>query len=116
MRCYAGSIGFRLGFPRLSKSSRRPGRHNLPLLPLPVDYKPCALAVAHAAAKDVNGLSEIPPHTVGGFVYGGGPMPFTDIRSRGVRYAGPVGVELHGRLQAKQAGRYKPSTDLMAEK
>ena len=81
---------------------------------LPVAYKPGALAIAHAAPKDVNGLSEIPPDAVGGFVYTGGPIAFTDIRTRGVRYAGPVGVELQGWLQAREAGRYEIGTDLTA--
>ena len=81
---------------------------------LPVAYKPGALAIAHAATKDVNGLSEIPLDAVGGFVYTGGPIAFTDIRTRGVRYAGPVGVELQGWLQAKEAGRYEIGTDLTA--
>ena len=81
---------------------------------LPVAYKPGALAIAHAASKDVNSLSEIPPDAVGGFVYAEGPIAFTDIRTRGVRYVGPVGVELQGWLQAKEAGRYEIGTDLTA--
>jgi len=75
-------------------------------------YKPGALAVARAAPKDANALSDIPPDSVGGFVYEGGPMPLSDIRSRGVRYAGPAGVELQGWLKVKQAGRYQLGTDL----
>ena len=77
-------------------------------------YKPGALAIAHAAPKDANGLSEIPPDSVGGFTYTGGPIPLTDIKTRGVRYAGPVGVEIQGWLQAKEAGRYQIGTDLTA--
>ena len=109
---------------RLNQLSSRPsevvqgqpasGTTQPPSPALPAPYKSGAVAIAHAAAKDVNGLSEIPPDAVGGFVYGGGLMPFTDIRSRGVRYAGPVGVELQGWLQAKQAGRYEIGTDLTA--
>lgn len=34
-------------------------------------------------------------------------MSLTDIRTRGVRYAGPVGVELQGWLRAREAGRYQ---------
>ncbi len=64
-------------------------------------YKPGALAVAHAAPRDPNGLAEVPPDSVGGFVYEGGPMSLTDIRTRGVRYAGPVGVELQGWLEGR---------------
>ena len=69
------------------------------------------MAVARAAPRDVNALPEVPPDSVGGFVYEGGPMPFTDIRTRGVRYAGPVGVELQGWLRAKEAGRYQVGAD-----
>jgi hypothetical protein len=77
-------------------------------------YKPGALAVARVAPRDINGLAEVPPDSVGGFVYEGGPIPFTDIRTRGVRYAGPVGVELQGWLRAKEAGRYQIGADLTA--
>ena len=77
-------------------------------------YKPGALAVARAAPRDANGLAEVPPDSVGGFVYEGGPIPFSDIRTRGVRYAGPVGVELQGWLRAKEAGRYQIGADLTA--
>jgi len=77
-------------------------------------YKPGALAVARAAPRDTNGLAEVPPDSVGGFVYEGGPMSLTDIRTRGVRYAGPVGVELQGWLRAREAGRYQIGADLTA--
>lgn len=77
-------------------------------------YKPGALAIVHVVPKDVNSLSEIPPDSVGGFTYEGGLIPFTDIKTRGVRYAGPVGVEIQGWLQAKEAGRYQIGTDLTA--
>ncbi|MBN8901378.1 MAG: hypothetical protein J0H57_10130, partial [Rhodospirillales bacterium] len=80
----------------------------------PAAYKPGALAIAHVAPKDINSLSEIPPDSVGGFVYEGGSIAFTDIRTRGVRYAGPVAVELQGWLKAKEAGRYEIGTDLSA--
>jgi len=77
-------------------------------------YKPGALAIAHSAPKDVNSLSEVPADSVGGFVYQGGPIAFTGIQTRGVRFAGPVGVELQGWLKAKEAGRYQIGTDLTA--
>ena len=77
-------------------------------------YKPGVLAVARAAPRDANGLAEVPPDSVGGFVYEGGPMSLTDIRTRGVRYAGPVGVELQGWLRAREAGRYQIGADLTA--
>ena len=41
-------------------------------------------------------------------------MLFTDIRTRGVRYAGPVSVELQGWLRAKEAGRYQFGADFTA--
>lgn len=77
-------------------------------------YKPGALAVAHAAPSNPNTLADVPPDSVGGFVYDGGPIPFTDIRTRGVRYAGPVGVELQGWLRAREAGRYQFGADFTA--
>lgn len=77
-------------------------------------YRPGALAIAHVAPKDTNSLPEVPPDRVGGFIYDGGPIAFADIRRRGVRYAGPVGVELQGWLRAKEAGRYQLGTDLTA--
>lgn len=80
----------------------------------PPAYKPGALVVVHVAPKDVNSLPEVPSDSVGGFVYEGGPIAFTDIRTRGVRYAGPVGAEIQGWLQAKEAGRYQLGTDLTA--
>ena len=80
----------------------------------PQAYKPGALAIARAASKDPKGLAEVPADAVGGFVYDGGSLPFTDIATRGVRYAGPVGVEIQGWLKAKEAGRYQLATDLTA--
>jgi len=59
-------------------------------------------------------LSEVPSDSVGGFTYTGGPIALTDIRARGVRYAGSVGAEIQGWLQAKEAGRYQLGTDLTA--
>ena len=85
-----------------------------PPAPSQAAYKPCALVIAHPAPKDVNSLSEVPADDVGGFVYQGGPIALTDIRTRGVRYAGPVGVEIQGWLKAKEAGRYQIGTDLNA--
>ncbi len=116
----------RLGQPRLQPSGAAQGQvtpsgGQLPS-PAPNEapaaaaqaYKPGALVIAHAAPKDVNSLSEVPADSVGGFVYEGGPIAFTDIRTRGVRYAGPVGAEIQGWLKAKEAGRYELGTDLTA--
>lgn len=77
-------------------------------------YRPGALVVVHAAPANVNTLADVPPDSVGGFVYEGGLVPFTDIRTRGVRYAGPIGVEMQGWLRAKEAGRYQFGTDFTA--
>ncbi len=80
----------------------------------PQAYKPGALAIARAVPKDARSLAEIPADAVGGFVYDGGTLPFTNIGARGVRYAGPVGVEIQGWLKAREAGRYQLSTDVTA--
>ncbi len=85
-----------------------------PPAPSSAAYKPGALAIVHAAPKDINSLSEVPPDSVGGFVYEGGPIAFTDIRTRGVRYAGPAAVEIQGWFKAKESGRYELGTDLTA--
>jgi len=77
-------------------------------------YKPGALAIVHAAPKDINSLSEVPPDSVGGFIYEGGPIAFTDIRTRGVRHAGAAAVEIQDWFKAKEAGRYELGTDLTA--
>ena len=77
-------------------------------------YRPGALAVAHAAPANASTLADVPPDRFGGFVYEGGPVPFTDIRTRGVRYAGPVGLELQGWLRAREAGRYQLGADFTA--
>ncbi len=97
--------------PGVSIPSQAP---SAPPAPSQEAYKPGALAVAHAAPPNPNTLADISPDSVGGFVYEGGPMPFTDIRTRGVRYAGAVGVELQGWLRAREAGRYQIGTDLTA--
>jgi hypothetical protein len=78
----------------------------------PESYKPGAIAIVRAAPRDPNSLAAIPPDSVGGFVYTGGLIPLTDIGTRGVRYAGPVGAEIQGWLRAKEAGRYEFATDL----
>jgi hypothetical protein len=81
---------------------------------LQAEYKPGVMVVARPAPKDINSLSEVPTDNVGGFVYQGGPIALTDIHSQGVRYAGPVGVEIQGWLKAKEAGRYQIGADLNA--
>ena len=107
----SGAIQGQLAPPEVSNSSPAPGEPSASSL---AAYKPGALAVAHPAPKDVNSLSEVPTDSVGGFVYQGGSIALTDIWTRGVRYAGPVGVEIQGWLKAKEAGRYQLGTDLTA--
>jgi hypothetical protein len=80
----------------------------------PEAYKPGALAIIRAAPREPSGLAAVPADSVGGFVYTGGLIPFSDIRTRGVRYVGPVGAEIQGWLRAKEAGRYELATDLTA--
>lgn len=77
-------------------------------------YKPGALAVVRPAPHNEQGLGEVPADAVGGFVYTGGPVPLSDIHDRGVRYTGPVGIELQGWLRAREAGRYQIGADLTA--
>ena len=94
----------------VSGPSPAPGEPPAP----PLAFKPGVLAVAHPAPRDANSLSEVPADGVGGFVYQGGPIALTDIRTRGVRYAGPAAAEVQGWLKAKEAGRYQVGTDLNA--
>ena len=75
-------------------------------------YKPGALAVARAAPHDPSNFVAVPADAVGGFVYTGGAISLDDIVTRGVRYTGPVGIELQGWLRAREAGRYELSADI----
>src|SRR5215472_11530896 len=51
-----------------------------------------ALAIVHAAPATPIAAREVPPDTVGGFVYTGGPLQLADLSDRGVRYTGLAGV------------------------
>ena len=75
-------------------------------------YSPGAIAVVHAAPTNPRLLSEVPPDSVGGFIYTGGPLTLHDLSARGVRYTGLAGVELQGWLKATEAGRYQFGADL----
>ena len=77
-------------------------------------YRPGAVAVVHAAPTKASQLAEVPPDSVGGFVYTGGTLALHDLSSRGVRYAGLAGVELQGWLKVKEAGRVQLGEDLRA--
>lgn len=86
-----------------------------PLPPRPADtgsYRLGVLAVAHAALIRGQPLGKIPADSVGGFFYTGGPIRLTDLSDRGVRYAGPAGIELQGWLRAVEIGCYQIAADL----
>ena len=100
------------GHPVSSGASSSSPVSGEPPAPPPAAYKAGALVIARPAPKDANSLAEVPADDVGGFVYAGGPVALTDIRTRGVRYAGPVAAEIQGWLRAREAGRYQIGTDL----
>jgi hypothetical protein len=70
-----------------------------------------ALAIIHAAPDTPTAAQEIPPDSVGGFIYTGGPLQLADLTDHGVRYAGLTGVEWQGWLRAREAGRYQLDVD-----
>ena len=70
-----------------------------------------ALAIIHAAPDTPTAAQEIPPDSVGGFIYTGGPLQLADLTDHGVRYAGLTGVEWQGWLRAREAGRYELNVD-----
>jgi hypothetical protein len=70
-----------------------------------------ALAIIHAAPDTPTAAQEIPPDSVGGFIYTGGPLQLADLTDHGVRYAGLTGVEWQGWLRAREAGRYELDVD-----
>ena len=77
--------------------------------PLPADtdsYRSGALAVAHAAPTRSQPLSEIPADNIGS------PIRLTDLSDRGVRYAGPAGIELQSWVRATETRRYQIAADL----
>ena len=101
MSCCAAWIRLARSSPETVKAPQQPAGQQLvpagpgaPSASSGEAYRPGALAVAHAAPRDANGLAEVLQDSVCGFVHEGGPIPFTDIRTRGVRCAGSVGVEL----------------------
>jgi hypothetical protein len=70
-----------------------------------------ALAIIHAAPTTPAAAHEIPPDSVGGFVYTGDPLQLADLADHGVRYAGLAGIEWQGWLRAKETGRYELEID-----
>jgi len=98
---------------RLEQVSPRPAANPQPTsAPASEGYRPGALAVARAAPHDPSNFVSVPTDAVGGFVYTGGAISLNDIATRGVRYTGPVGIELQGWLRAQEAGRYQISADI----
>lgn len=80
--------------------------------PTPESYLPGAVALARAAPREARRLGEVPPDSVGGFVYAGGPIGLGDLSDRGVRYTGLAGVELQGWLRSTGTGRAQLAADL----
>jgi hypothetical protein len=74
-------------------------------------YAPGAIAVIHPAPATTRVLAEVPPDSVGGFVYTGGPLALHDLSDRGVRYAGLAGLELQGWLKVTAPGRVQLGAD-----
>jgi hypothetical protein len=70
-----------------------------------------ALAIVHAAPATPTAAHEIPPDSVGGFIYTGGSLQLADLADHGVRYTSLVGIEWQGWLRAKEAGRYQFELD-----
>ena len=70
-----------------------------------------AVAIVHPAPGTPAAAHEIPPNSVGGFVYAGGAIQLADLAERGVRYTGLAGVEWQGWLRAKETGRYQLELD-----
>jgi hypothetical protein len=70
-----------------------------------------ALAIVHAAPATAVAAHEIPPDSVGGFIYTGGPLQLADLADHGVHYAGLAGVEWQGWLRTKETGRYEFELD-----
>lgn len=80
--------------------------------PAPESYLPGAVAIARAAPREARRLGEVPPDSVGGFVYEGGAIGLGDLSDRGVRYVGLAGVELQGWLRSMATGRAQLAADL----
>lgn len=76
--------------------------------------RPGSLALARPVGRDERTLGDVPQDSVGGFVYSGGPLPFSDPASRAIRYNGLVGYELQGWLKVAEEGRYQLGTEVTA--
>jgi hypothetical protein len=95
-----------------AQPSAESGRATSPgVSPAPEALAGGALAIVHAAPATPTAAHEIPPDSVGGFIYTSGPLQLADLADHGVRYTGLVGVELQGWLRAKETGRYQFGLD-----
>ncbi len=79
--------------------------------PAPETLAAGAVAIIHAAPTTPGAAHEIPPDSVGGFIYTGGPLQLADLADHGVRYTGLTGVEWQGWLRATETGRYEFDMD-----
>ncbi len=79
--------------------------------PAPETLAAGAVAIIHAAPTTPVAAHEIPPDSVGGFVYTGGSLQLADLADHGVRYTGLTGVEWQGWLRTTETGRYEFELD-----
>jgi hypothetical protein len=79
--------------------------------PAPETLAAGAVAIIHAAPTTPAAAHEIPPDSVGGFIYTGGPLQLAGLADHGVRYAGLTGVEWQGWLRTTETGRYEFDID-----
>lgn len=77
-------------------------------------YNPGAVTIVHAAPEKPRDLQSIPADSVGSFVYTGGPVTLNDLRAKGVRYTGLVGIELQGWLKVTTGGRTQLGVEFRA--
>ncbi|MBV8913115.1 MAG: hypothetical protein JOZ05_08780 [Acetobacteraceae bacterium] len=68
--------------------------------------KPGALAIARPAPP-LSSVLAVPPDSVGGFIYEGGPVHLDNLAARGLRYGGQAGIEFQGWLRVRETGRYQ---------
>lgn len=107
-----GRMGATAAAPLPSSALAPSGQANATSAPVQQTLSPGAIGVLHPAPAHADQLGEVPPDSVGGFVYAGGPVALHDPASRGARYAGLTGLELQGWLRAKEAGRYQLAVEI----
>ncbi|MEI9425867.1 hypothetical protein O7A70_32770 [Mesorhizobium sp. Cs1299R1N1] len=77
-------------------------------------YKAGAVAIARIAPQKAAALSDIPPDSVGSYVYTGGAIPLSELSRNGVRYTGLAAVELQGWLKIAEPGRTQLAVEYRA--